>query len=200
MVGVHVTTEGHHGFLELCFQVNGKPIAQTFALVGTAMRVGGVRWTVKCPESGKMVRNLYLVLGRDHTHFRSRHALGLSYRSSYLKPNERYRERARRLMDRLGVQWGEPPIRPKNMQRRTFERLADELFDACLRDASTILGPARALRGLPGGDVVWKEAWDVLDDLFALRGLSPDDVVWNGKTYEYRPPPKTPRGRNSSNQ
>src|SRR5262245_3784417 len=165
------------------------------------MRVGGVRWTVKCPESGKMVRDLYLLLLPNHTHFRSRHALGLSYRSSYLKPNERYGERVRRLMDRLGTQWGEPPIRPKNMQRRTFERLADELFDACLRDASAILGPARALRGLPGGDVVWKEAWDLgLGDLFALRGLSPDDVVWNGKTYEYRPKPKAPSSRNSSNQ
>ena len=108
-----------------------------------------------------MVRDLYLVLRPNHTHFRSRHALGLSYRSSYLKPKERHRERAWRLMDRLGAEWGEPPIRPKNMQRRTFERLADELFDACLRDASAILGPARALRGLPRGDVVWKQAWDL---------------------------------------
>src|SRR5262249_27227708 len=153
VVGVCVTTEGNRGFLELCFQANGKPIAQTFELAGTAMRVGGVRWTVKCPESGKMVRDLYLLLLPNHMLFRSRHALGLSYRSSYLQPKKRYGERVRRLMDRLGTQWGEPPIRPKNMQRRTFERLADELFDACLRDASAILGPARALRGLPGGDV-----------------------------------------------
>jgi hypothetical protein len=198
MVGVDVTTEGDRGFLELCFQVNGKPIAQAFELAGTAMRVGGVRWSVKCPESGKMVRDLYLVLRRNHTHFRSRHALGLSYRSNSSK--ERDRERAEKLMDRLGVRWGEPPIRPKYMRRRTFERLSDELFDACLRDASAIIGPARALRELPGGDVVWKGAWDILDDLFALRGLSPDDVVWNGKTYEYRPPPRAPRSRNSSNQ
>jgi hypothetical protein len=125
--------------------------------------------------------------------------LGLSYYSN--SPKKRHWERAQKLMDRLGARWGEPPIRPKYMQRRTFERLADELFDACLRDASAILGPARALRGLPGGDVVWKHAWDIgLGDLFAFRGLSPDDVVWNGKTYEYRPPPKGPRGRNSSNQ
>ena len=100
----------------------------------------------------------------------------------------------------LAREWGEPPLRPKYMQRRTFKRLADKLFDAHLRDASAILGPARRLRGLPRGDVVWKQAWDLgLGDLFALRGLSPDDVVWNGKTYEYRPPPKGPRGRNSSN-
>ena len=106
MVGVHVTTEGDRGFLDLRFQVNGEPIAQTFELAGSAMRVGGVRWTVKCPESGKMVRDLYLVLRPNHTHFRSRHALGLSYRTSYLKPKERYGERAWKLMDRLGATVG----------------------------------------------------------------------------------------------
>ena len=105
------------------------------------MRVGGVRWTVKCPESGKMVRDLYLVLRPNHTHFRSRHALGLSYRTSYLKPKERYGERAKRLMDRLGATKGhEPPLRPKKMQRRTFARLADELWEAWLSDAHANLG------------------------------------------------------------
>jgi hypothetical protein len=85
------------------------------------------------------VRDLYLLLGRDHTHFRSRHALGLSYCSSW--PKKRHWERARRLMDRLGAtEWGEPPIRPKNMQRRTFARLVDELWDAWLSDASANLG------------------------------------------------------------
>ena len=59
-VGVYVTADDHHGFLHLRFEVNGEPIAQTFELAGKAMRVGGVRWTVKCPESGKMVRDLYL--------------------------------------------------------------------------------------------------------------------------------------------
>ena len=138
---MHVTTDGDRGFLDPCFQVNGKPIAQTFELAGSVMRVGGVRWTVKCPDSGKMVRDLYLLLGRDHTHFRSRHALGLSYRSSCLKPKKRHWERAKKLMDRLGAtEWGEPPLRPKNMQRRMFKRLEDELWDAGLRDASANLG------------------------------------------------------------
>ena len=141
MVGVDVTTDGDRGFLNLCFQVNGKPIAQTFALAGSVTRVGGVRWTVKCPESGKMVRDLYLVLRPNHTHFRSRHALGLSYRTSYLTPKKRYQERANKLMDRLGATaWAEPPLRPKNMQRRTFERLEDDLWDAWLRDAHANLG------------------------------------------------------------
>jgi hypothetical protein len=139
MVGVYVTTEGNRGFLDLRFQVNGKPIAQTFELAGSVMRVGGVRWTVKCPESGKMVRDLYLLLRPNHTHFRSRHALGLSYLSNWRK--KRHWERAEKLMDRLGATaWGEPPIRPKYMQRRTFKRLEDELWDAWLRDASANLG------------------------------------------------------------
>ncbi len=138
MVGVTVTTYGDHGFLDLDFQVNGEPIAQTFALAGTAMRVGGVRWTVKCPESGKMVRDLYLLLRGNHTHFRSRHASGLSYCSNWRK--KRHGERAKKLMDRLGAQWGEPPIRPKNMQQRTFKRLVDELWDAWQSDAFANLG------------------------------------------------------------
>ena len=140
-VGVDVITEGYRGVLSLHFQVNGEPIAQTFALTGTAMRVGGVRWTVKCPESGKMVRDLYLLLRPDHKHFRSRYALSLSYRTSHLSPKQRYRERAWKLMDRLGAtEWREPPIRPKNMQRRTFKRLVDELWDAWQRDVHANFG------------------------------------------------------------
>jgi hypothetical protein len=134
-VGVYVTADDHHGFLHLRFEVNGEPIAQTFELACKAMRVGGVRWTVKCPESGKMVRDLYL----HDRHFRSRHALGLSYCSNW--PKKRHWEHARKLMNRLGAfEWGEPPIRPKNMQRRRFKRLADELWDAWVRDASAQLG------------------------------------------------------------
>ena len=89
-----------------------------------------------------MVRDLYLVLRPNHTHFRSRHALGLSYRTSYLAPKNRYRERAEKLMDRLGAtMWAEPPLlRPKNMQRRTFKRLEDDLWDAWLRADSANLG------------------------------------------------------------
>jgi hypothetical protein len=54
---------------------------------------------------------------------------------------KRHWERAKKLMDRLGATaWHEPPIRPKYMQRRTFARLVDELWDAWLRDASANLG------------------------------------------------------------
>ena len=50
----------------------------------------------------------------------------------------RYGERAWRLMDRLGAQWGEPPIRPKYMQRRTFSRLTAELGEARLRHRNAL--------------------------------------------------------------
>jgi hypothetical protein len=57
------------------------------------------------------------------------------------KPKKRHWERAKKLMDRLGAtEWGEPPLRPKNMQRRTFARLVDELWDAWLSDGSANLG------------------------------------------------------------
>ena len=119
--------------------MDGKPIVQRFELTGILMQVGGVRWTVKCPESAKMVRDLYLLFRPGHTHFRSRHALGLSYYSNWRK--KRHGERANRLMDRLGAtEWHEPPIRPKNMQRRTFKRLVNELWDAWRRDAHANLG------------------------------------------------------------
>src|SRR5262245_28662360 len=164
MVGVSVKTEGDRGFLDLRFQVNGEPIAQTFELAGSIMRVGGVRWTVKCPKSGKMVRDLYLLLRPNHTHFRSRHALGLSYRSSYLKPQIRHWERAEKLMDRLGTtEWAEPPIRPKYMQRRTFKRLEDELWDAWQRDASANLGVSL------GRDELAKLGMPELDDIVRKR-------------------------------
>jgi hypothetical protein len=45
-------------------------------------------------------------------------------------------------MDRLGAtEWREPPIRPKNMQRRTFKRLVDE------RKVRGRSHPAAAFRG-----------------------------------------------------
>ena len=105
-VGVNVSTVHDRGFLELDFQVDGKPIVQRFELTGILMQVGGVRWTVKCPESAKMVRDLYLLFRPGHTHFRSRHALALSYYSNWRK--KRHGERANRLMDRLGAtEWHE---------------------------------------------------------------------------------------------
>ena len=165
-VGVYAITEGYRGLLELRFQVNGEPIAQTFALTGTAMRVGGVRWTVKCPESGRMVRDLYLLLRPNHTRFRSRHALGLSYRTSYLKAKERHRERAKKLMDRLGaIEWRAPPIRPKNMQRRRFKRLEDELWDAWQRDVHANFGVSLDRDALASFGIAEMEA--LIDKRFA---------------------------------
>ena len=135
------------------------------------MRVGGARdGRSNAPRAVRWCAS-YLVFRPNHTHFRSRHTLGPSYRTSYLKPNKTSSGTCKRDLW-IGLargSGGEPPIRPKNMHRRTFERLVDKLIER-LRDASAILGPTRALRGLPRGDVLWEEAWDLgLGDLFALR-------------------------------
>ena len=159
-IGVNVSTVHGRGFLKLDFQVDGKPIVQRFELTGILMQVGGVRWTVKCPESGKMVRDLYCV----HTYFRSRHALRLSYRT--IKPKERHRERAKKLMDRLGAtEWRQPPIRPKNMQRRTFKRLEDELWDAWQRDVHANFGVSLDRDALASFGIAEME--DLIDKRFA---------------------------------
>jgi hypothetical protein len=62
---------------------------------------------------------------------------------------KRHGERAQKLMDRLGATEWEPPIRPKYMQRRTFKRLVDELWDAWQRDASANLGVSLGRIGEP---------------------------------------------------
>jgi len=53
---------------------------QTIPLAATTPNFGGRRWWMRCPETGKRARCLYLTPGR--TEFASRQALGLGYRSS----------------------------------------------------------------------------------------------------------------------
>ncbi len=132
LIRVYVKHDGDHGELALTFCAHGEIICQVFALTRTAMRVGGIRWSVKCPETGKMVRDLYWASGQRR--FRSRHALGLIYSSSTLTPTDRHIARLWRLMDRIGAEdpvW-QPP-RPKFMRRSTYERLVTDILEGWLR-------------------------------------------------------------------
>lgn len=128
-IRIQVSLAGDRNSLKLLFvSAAGKPIDQQFDLSRTAMRVGGVRWAVQCPETGKWVRDLYLAQGQ--LHFRSRHALRLTYRSNRLTPEDRRYKRCTRLMDRVGAR--EPrdrPPRPKYMRRQTYHRLIEDMTE-----------------------------------------------------------------------
>jgi hypothetical protein len=114
---VGVELSGDHGLL-MIFDVNRKQVAQSCSLARVPTRVGGGKWLVQCPESGKMVQELYLDV--DQQRFRSRHALKLRYRSKAIPAWERHWERCQKLMDRIGAtHYRDLPPRPKNMRRAT---------------------------------------------------------------------------------
>jgi hypothetical protein len=128
---IQVNLDGDHNSLKLFFIEAGKRIDQQFDLARTAMRVGGVRWAVQCPETGRWVRDLYLARGQSR--FRSRHALRLTYRSNTRTRSDRHMARHLRLRDRVGAQHplDEPP-RPKYMRRRTYHWLIEDMHCAYL--------------------------------------------------------------------
>lgn len=108
-----------HGFLVL---VNQQGTVQTFALSRIRGAVGGGQWLVRCPESGKMVKDLYL--HTQQKHFRSRHALQLQYRTTTFSASYRHWERCEKLMGRIGAtDFHILPPRPKYMRRATYHRL-----------------------------------------------------------------------------
>jgi hypothetical protein len=131
----YIHLDGDQGSLELSCQV-GK---QKFMLVRKPSRVGGEQWLVECPLTHKLVRHLYLAQG-DRC-FRSRHALRLTYRSKTLPDPDARMLRCEQLMERIGAKhYQDEPPRPKNMRRRTYERILGEIREAALRAMKAVLG------------------------------------------------------------
>jgi hypothetical protein len=145
MCGVDVN--GDHGSLVLESRQLG---VQSFTLSRVLTRVGGGKWLVQCPESGKLVQELYWDAYQQR--FRSRHALKLQYRSRSLPVWERHWKRCQKLMHRIGATHSDIllnslPPRPKYMGRTTYWRLCHEIrteassmYDAQLR---AVLGESR---------------------------------------------------------
>lgn len=110
--------------LNLCPKGNGEsgPTRQTIALTATQQHLGGKRWWLRCPVTGKRVRTLHLPPGGDR--FASRQAWGLAYRVERLDHFDRPFEKLFRVQRRLGqVQGlGAGLERPKGMWRRTYAR------------------------------------------------------------------------------
>jgi hypothetical protein len=132
------TLEGDRVVLRVQGRAWGQAITQEIVVTRRPTQVGGVRWSVHCPETGKTVKYLYLLPRQRH--FRSRHAAKLKYRSNTLPPAYRHMERAQRLAERLGgVDPDIEPPRPKHMQGRTYDRLREEMWQANLRSKSEVL-------------------------------------------------------------
>ena len=66
--------------------------------------------------------------------FAARQVYRLPYRSQRITGLDRSHDRQRRLYRKLGADYEDfeqpPPLRPKGMHRRTYERLTAELHDA----------------------------------------------------------------------
>ena len=103
------------------------------------MAWGGTRWYIRCPETKKLVRELYWVEGAGQ--FRSRHVLKLVYRSSRAAAIDRHCARIGKLMNRIGAtdRMFMPP-RPKYMRRRTYERICREIEREDVRGRLIALG------------------------------------------------------------
>src|SRR5262245_18346529 len=106
------------GTFEFTFKVSEEPITQMFTMESTPSAIGPAKWHFRCLETFKMVRALHLLAGERH--FRSRHALELTYRSNRNRPGGR----CEKLMERIGATyWDMSPPRPKYMHRRTYIRI-----------------------------------------------------------------------------
>jgi hypothetical protein len=122
-----------HGSLKLRFMAHQHWVEQTFAIA----RAGERTWRIQCPETHKMVNDLYRLWGEDR--FRSRFALRLTYRSTQRNDWERHEARILKLMKRLGVKNPTyplssddlPPIEA-DMSWETFE-LRDQIFKEIVR-------------------------------------------------------------------
>jgi hypothetical protein len=133
--GGNILLDGDRGSLELTCEAG----AQQFTLVRKPMCVGGGQWFVECPQTHKLVRDLYLAPGEWHLH--SRHALGLTYRSRTLPAPEARWLRCEQLMERIGAtDFDDPSPRPKFMRRLTYEIIKGGIFDAAMRAFKAVLG------------------------------------------------------------
>jgi hypothetical protein len=118
---------------------------QSINLTATAQNFGGLRWWMHCPVSGDRARTLHLSQGGSH--FASRQALGLIYRSERLsrfdRPFEKLFRAQRHLSFSVGL--GVSLARPKGMWRRTFLRHVAQIdgYDVkCVTSVGSLIAKA----------------------------------------------------------
>jgi len=111
---------------------------QTIRLAETRQHLGGRRWWLRCPATGKRVRTLHLPPNGNH--FASREAWGLAYRVERLDRFDRPFEKMFRVQRRLGQPegLGAGIERPKRMWRRTYARHVERFMQAEVECAGKI--------------------------------------------------------------
>ena|SRR5262245_49074776 len=111
-VWLRLSDSRDQGSFELTFDANGEGITQLFYDRSSPSAVGAAKWQFGCPETFKMLRTLHLLWGERH--FRSRHALGLTYRSNRKNAVERHADRCEKLMERIGATHFDMSCRARN--------------------------------------------------------------------------------------
>jgi hypothetical protein len=119
-------------YVRLHYTVNGAAQDYRVGLRRAPCRLGGFRWWWQCPQTGCDAAKLYLPPGA--TVFASRRAYRMAYISERGGAIDRSHRRQARLYAKLGkdyVVFDEcPPLRPKGMHRRTYERLEAQIMQA----------------------------------------------------------------------
>lgn len=103
-----------------------RDVSEWVPLVETETAFGGRRQWFECLSCRSRCRILY-----GGGQFRCRRCHGLRYETQYEPPFARAATRALKIRERLGDKGGidDPfPARPKNMRRKTYERLEDEYY------------------------------------------------------------------------
>jgi hypothetical protein len=126
------TTDASNPFVELTHQTRDdregdRIVRDRIRLIWTVPTYGGRRWWFLCPRTGRRTTKLFLPNGGWH--FWSRQAYGLGYACQREGRFDRLQRRAATLNRQLGGEgwgsWDSPPIKPKWMRRRTYERKYD---------------------------------------------------------------------------
>lgn len=122
-----------------------EPVEQRIRLTTTAPHLGGVRWWMLCPYSGRRCLKLYS--GWGFNRFASREALGIAYRSQREDQLDRLIRRTHKILDELGGTGDLDEAyylpKPKWMRWPTYERKMAEALagaEAFSAKAARIIG------------------------------------------------------------
>jgi hypothetical protein len=146
-----VYDEPDRGFVVLDYRTPERDHSERIELVTTCCNYGGVRWWSLCPKCSRRVAVLW------GAPWLCRKCHGLAYRSSQRSKADRPVARARALQAKFGEDadsFGgafDPPLKPKGMHSRTYDRLCEQLEDADDRSWAELRSCAWVRRVLASG-------------------------------------------------